>query len=213
MITGSRCEIAVFANAPVAGRAKTRLIPALGPAGAARLHYALLQQALEIALEADIGPVLLCCAEEDATLTDLAAKLHVPMRGQCSGDLGQRMSHTFAELLSRAVSVILVGSDCPVRSALDFRDTGRYLASGCDAVLGPTEDGGYHLIALRSVQSALFDEIEWSTPAVMDQTRERMRSLHLRWHELPLRWDVDRPEDLARLRAHPDLAGLARVRA
>ena len=75
-------------------------------------------------------------------------------------------------------------------------------------MLGPTEDGGYHLIALRHVQAALFAGIDWSTPLVMQQTRERMRALKLRWHELPMRWDIDRPEDLARLRADPHIAEL-----
>jgi rSAM/selenodomain-associated transferase 1 len=211
MTRDSGCEIAVFAKAPVAGRTKTRLIPLLGPGGAARLHCALLQQALETALEADIGSVLLWCTEDDPTLNDLAATLRVPMQRQCAGDLGQRMSHTFADLLPRVASAILVGSDCPVRSALDFREAGKHLMSGCDAVLGPTEDGGYHLIGLRSVQPALFTEIDWSTPAVMEQTRRRMRALDLSWHELAMRWDVDRPEDLARLRADPHLAPLARA--
>src|SRR4051812_41043891 len=209
MTADNGCEIAVFAKAPVAGRTKTRLIPLLGPGGAARLHCALLQQALETALEADIGSVLLWCTEDDPTLSDLATTLRVPMRRQCTGDLGQRMSHTFADVLQRAASAILVGSDCPVRSAADFREAGEHLASGCDAVLGPTEDGGYHLIGLRSVQPKLFAEIDWSTPAVTEQTRRRMRALHLRWHELMMRWDVDRPEDLARLRADPHLAELA----
>ena len=212
MTRGSGCAIAVFAKAPVAGRTKTRLIPLLGPGGAARLHCALLQQALETALAADIGSVLLWCTEDDPTLRDLAKMLRVPMRRQCAGDLGQRMAHAFADLLSRAASVILVGSDCPERSALDFREAGEHLASGCDAVLGPTEDGGYHLIGLRSVQPELFTGIDWSTPAVMEQTRRRMHALDLRWHELAMRWDVDRPEDLVRLRADPQLAQLARTR-
>jgi len=211
MAGGSGCEIAVFAKASVAGRTKTRLIPLLGAAGAARLHCALLQQALETALEADIGRVVLWCTADDPTLSDLATTLRVPIRRQCAGDLGQRMSHTFAEMLAQVASVILVGSDCPVRSALDFQEAGRHLASGCEAVLGPTEDGGYHLIALRSVQPALFSEIDWSTRAVIAQTRRRMRALDLRWHELAIRWDVDRPEDLARLRGDPHLAELARV--
>jgi glycosyltransferase A (GT-A) superfamily protein (DUF2064 family) len=76
-------------------------------------------------------------------------------------------------------------------------------------VVGPTEDGGYHLIALNRVLPPVFIDIDWSTPSVLQQTRARLRTLRLRWHELPLRWDVDRPEDLARLRADPRHAMLA----
>jgi rSAM/selenodomain-associated transferase 1 len=210
-MTSASGVIAVFAKAPIAGRAKTRLIPLLGPSGAAALHYAMVQQALQTALEADVGVVQLWDTQHDPALCDLAASLRISVRRQCAGDLGQRMSHTFAALLAQTASVILVGSDCPVRSAQDFREADSHLEAGCDAVLGPTEDGGYHLIALRRVQPGLFTEIDWSTSVVMEQTRRRLRALELHCHELPMRWDVDRPEDLVRLRADPHLAELART--
>ncbi len=198
----------MFAKAALAGEAKTRLIPELGAVGAAGLHLALVRQALETALAADVGRVELWYTRQDAALNDVAAKLGVHTRQQCTGDLGARMSHCFDRLLAHASGVILVGSDCPSRSRQDFREASVELRSGCNAVLGPTEDGGYHLIALRKVQAALFAGIDWSTPLVMQQTRERMRALRLRWHELPMRWDIDRPEDLARLRTDPQFAEL-----
>jgi uncharacterized protein len=208
MSSANVCEVAVFAKAALAGEAKTRLIPELGAVRAAGLHLALVRQALETALGADVGRVQLWYTQQGAALNDLAAKLGVQTREQCAGDLGARMSHCFDRLLAHASGVILVGSDCPSRSRQDFREASAQLRSGCDAVLGPTEDGGYHLIALRHVQAALFAGIDWSTPLVMQQTRERMRALRLRWHELPMRWDIDRPEDLARLRADPQFAEL-----
>ena len=71
----------------------------------------------------------------------------------------------------------------------------------CDAVLAPAEDGGYPLIGLARVSSSLFEGVDWSTAAVMTQTRDRLSALGWRWRELRILWDVDRPEDLARLRA------------
>ena len=136
-------------------------------------------------------------------------ELEVDLRLQCAGDLGERMAHTFHVLMPQASRVILVGSDCPSRSAQDFRDADTQLARGCDAVLGPTEDGGYHLIGLQSGQPGLFKDIEWSTPRVLEQTRARLHAAALRWHELPMRWDVDRPADLARLLADPLYAQLS----
>jgi rSAM/selenodomain-associated transferase 1 len=203
MMSDSGCVIAVFAKAAVPGAVKTRLSPQIGADGAARLHVALVRQALQTALAAQLGSVQLWSTAEDSALRDLAGRLDVDLRLQAGGDLGQRMSHTFAELLSRTSWVILVGSDCPSRGAQDFRDASVQLASGCDAVLGPTEDGGYHLIALNRVMPSVFTGIDWSTSSVLEQTRARLRALRVRWHELPLRWDVDRPEDLARLRADP----------
>ena len=53
-------RIIIFAKAPVPGFAKTRLIPALGEAGAAGLARQMLFDTLKEALAAGIGPVELC---------------------------------------------------------------------------------------------------------------------------------------------------------
>jgi hypothetical protein len=209
MTSDNACVIVVFAKAAAAGSVKTRLIPQLGAAGAARLHLALVRQALYTALAARVGRVQLWCDDADAGLAQLAMELEVELCLQCAGDLGERMAHTFRVLMPQASRVILVGSDCPSRSEQDFRDAGAQLARGSDAVLGPTEDGGYHLIGLQSVQPGLFIDIDWSTTRVMGQTRARLHAAALRWHELPMRWDVDRPADLARLLADPLYAHLS----
>jgi glycosyltransferase A (GT-A) superfamily protein (DUF2064 family) len=69
-----------------------------------------------------------------------------------------------------------------------------------DAVITPSEDGGYVLFGLRHYADDLFREIPWGTDRVMEETRARLRNLKWRWHELSERWDVDRPEDVVRLR-------------
>ena len=71
----------------------------------------------------------------------------------------------------------------------------------CDAVLAPAEDGGYPLIGLARMSATIFDDIAWGTDLVLAQTRRRLLALGWRWRELRTLWDVDRPEDLARLRA------------
>ena len=65
----------------------------------------------------------------------------------------------------------------------------------------PAEDGGYVLIGMRSPQPALFTDMRWSTPRVMDETRHRLRAFGLSWQEPVTLWDVDVPEDIARLPA------------
>jgi uncharacterized protein len=68
-------------------------------------------------------------------------------------------------------------------------------------VLGPAEDGGYYLIALRSgaVSPRLFADVAWSTEQVLVTTLERCRELGLRVELLPAASDVDTPDDLRRL--------------
>ena len=75
------------------------------------------------------------------------------------------------------------------------------LRGGTDAVVFPAEDGGYVLIGTRRPEPALFSDMRWSTPGVMDETRRRLRQLGLTWQEPVTLWDVDLPEDLDRLRA------------
>ena len=178
----TRTKVIVFARAPRAGRVKTRLIPLLGEQGAARLHARLLRRALTTALEADLGPVELWT-----------------LRRQRGADLGARMYHAFAHSLRRCDRVILIGSDCPVLRPRDLRQAARWLAGGADAVFAPAQDGGYALVALRRVSPRLFRGVEWGGAQVMAQTRARLAALGWRWRELPLVWDVDRPEDYRRL--------------
>jgi glycosyltransferase A (GT-A) superfamily protein (DUF2064 family) len=178
----TRTSVVVFAREPRAGRVKTRLIPLLGEAGAARLHARLLARTLATARAARLGRVVLWGT-----------------RRQRGADLGARMLHALRHGLRRAERVIVIGADCPALGARALRQTARWLAGGTDAVLAPAEDGGYALVALRRVAPRLFEGIHWGGTQVMAQTRARLAALGWRWRELPQTWDVDRPEDVRRL--------------
>ena len=41
--------------------------------------------------------------------------------------------------------------------------------------------------------------MEWGVATVLDETRERLRSLGLTWRELAPLWDIDTPKDYSRL--------------
>ncbi|HEY6555327.1 MAG TPA: TIGR04282 family arsenosugar biosynthesis glycosyltransferase, partial [Vicinamibacteria bacterium] len=129
----------------------------------------------------------------------------VPQRGR---DLGERMHTALADALRRHRHAILVGTDCPALCPEDLQAARDGLNGDMDAVFCPVEDGGYALVALRQVAAELFEDIAWSTAGVMAATRVRLRALEWRWTEIPLRWDVDQPEDLCRLRQDPRLAHL-----
>jgi glycosyltransferase A (GT-A) superfamily protein (DUF2064 family) len=178
----TRTSVIVFAREPRAGRVKTRLIPLLGEAGAARLHARLVARALATARAARLGRVVLWST-----------------RRQRGADLGARMLHAFRHGLRRAERVIVIGSDCPALRARELRRAARWLAGGAGAVLAPAADGGYALLALRRVSPRLFEEIPWGSAQVMAQTRARLAALGWRWRELAEVWDVDRPEDVRRL--------------
>jgi len=197
-----RVQVAVLAKAPVPGLAKTRLIPALGPRGAARLQRHLTRAAVQTALDARLGAVTLWCAPhaQHRFFRALRQTTGVPCLVQAGGDLGERM-HTAFRLHCERGPVLLTGTDCPPLTPAHLRQAAQALLDGDDAVFYPAEDGGYVLVGLRHPQAALFRDIAWSTDAVMAQTRERASAAGLRVRELETLWDLDVPADLVRWRA------------
>ena len=183
--------IIVFARAPVLGRTKTRLIPRLGEWRAARLHESLTLHALRTARLADEVVEL-----HGTRRHGFFRRLNVSFRVQRGKDLGERMHRAFARAKGPA---IVIGSDCPMLTPADLRRAARWLRGGYDAVLAPAEDGGYALIALRRAKREFFEGIDWGGPRVYADTVARLSGC--RWRALRQVWDVDRPEDLERLRS------------
>lgn len=194
-------QIMIFAKAPIAGEVKTRLISRLGKQGAAVFYEQLASQCITSAVHAQLCPVSLWCSPlmQHVFFETLRNNLRVMLRLQRGADLGERMFNAFKITLESAPSALLIGSDCPGLTQQDLSDALTALEEGYDAVLGPAEDGGYVLIGLRRIEATLFEDITWGSTDVLDITRARLKQLHWRWHELPTRWDVDRPEDMERL--------------
>ncbi|HEX2215911.1 MAG TPA: TIGR04282 family arsenosugar biosynthesis glycosyltransferase [Xanthobacteraceae bacterium] len=191
--------VAILAKAPIPGLVKTRLIPVLGPDGAAALQERFIARAVEAAIATEIGPVTLWLSPDahHPALCALAARYRLRLREQPAGDLGARMHAAFTNADGAA---IVIGTDCPALMPQHLRSAAEALRTGVDAVLIGAEDGGYVLIGLRQPQPELFTGLIWSTGNVADETRRRMEQLGLNWCELPPLWDVDRPEDIARMR-------------
>ncbi len=181
---------------------KTRLAPLLGEKGAARLHARLVEKTLRTARESGIGTVDLYCspAVKDVFFARMRKRFDVNLESQGRGDIGDRMYRAFERALRSHAYAVLVGSDCAALKPADLRAAVRTLREGADAVLSPAEDGGYPLIGLRRASRRLFDGIPWGGPQVLARTRGRLKALGWRWKELRTLWDVDRPEDVLRLR-------------
>lgn len=195
-------RILVFAKAPLPGACKTRLIPSLGPEGAAKFAEDLLVGTLERIANADLAQVELWCAPDTvhSAFQALAERHKLQLQTQRGSELGARMQAAMTAALSTAEPVLLIGTDCP---DLDAAYLQQALAALTDspAVLGPANDGGYVLLGLKRAAvpalPALFAPMPWGTGQVAANTRERMRAAGLDWTELPSLADIDRPEDLA----------------
>lgn len=202
-------HVAIFARAPVAGAAKTRLIPMLGPEGAANAQRAMTLRALETACVAAPGGVSLWTAGDGAHpfFQHCTATYSVATYPQPDGDLGERMRHCLETLLKRHQRVLLIGTDCLVLTPDGLKQSATAMHDGVSMVFMPSEDGGYVLVGAhagidtQSLASA-FKNIEWSTSRVMSQTRERLAGNGWKqdrnWAEMPASWDVDEPADYQR---------------
>ncbi len=148
----------------------------------------------------------LWCAPETGHpfFADCAARHGIALHAQGAGQLGERMARAFMRLLD-AGPVVLVGSDCPSVGVEDLRAAAASLATH-EAVVQPAEDGGYVLVGLSRPIAGLFEGIRWGEASVMRETRLRLRQANATWREMPVRWDVDRPEDYRRLLASGLLA-------
>jgi uncharacterized protein len=205
----------VFAKPPTPGQAKTRLVPALGQAGAAELHARMVRHTLKNAVAAGVGPVMLWCASDvkHPFFAECARNFNVSLHMQHGHDLGQRMAHALETSLRNFRHVVLIGTDCPALGPDSLRDAAQGLRAHVSVVFAPAEDSGYTLIGIRDGVPSIFDNIAWGSDSVMEHTRSHLRSQAVDWHELPTMLDIDTPHDLQQLhRSHPDLLlGITRL--
>ncbi len=182
-------RIVVFAKQPLPGWVKTRLIPALGAEGAARLAAEMLARTIDEALATGL-PVELCGDPDPAGWYEGPL---VALSDQGGGDLGARL----ARAASPAQPLLLIGADCPAL------DRGRLRAAAAalethDCVVQPATDGGYVLLGLRRFDASLFEGIAWSTSSVAAETIARIEALGWSLSVRETLADVDEPSDLSR---------------
>ena len=182
-------RIVVFAKEPVPGRVKTRLIPALGAEGAARLAAQMLERTVEEAQATGLGVEL--CGEPDAAAWFEGG---VAKSAQGEGDLGQRLARAARRVLDEE-PLLLIGADCPALGRRRLRAAADSLAVH-DAVIHPAEDGGYVLLGLTRFDPSLFESIAWSTAAVGADTMARIEALGWTLDRRETLADVDEPADL-----------------
>ena len=119
----------------------------------------------------------------------------------CLPNFGDCLLRTIEEILRRGhASAVVLNSDSPTLPTALLIETAEALAQpGERAVLGPSSDGGYYLLGLKTAHRRMFEDIAWSTEHVAEQTLERAREIKLEIHMLPVWYDVDDVDGLRRL--------------
>jgi rSAM/selenodomain-associated transferase 1 len=188
----------IYAKAPVAGIAKTRLFPHVSFEEAAKLQEAMLADLVDNCVTlAGIG--LWVCYTPSSSVglfKDLLGDRTLEYRPQKGGDLGERMGRSFLCAFEEgAKRAVIVGTDVPSIPP-EILCSAFHRLSEDDLVLGPAEDGGYYLIGLKRPAPGLFTGIEWSGGNVLDSTLDAAKRLGLKAALLPTLKDIDTFEDL-----------------
>lgn len=199
------CALGVMTKVPRAGRVKTRLSPPLTPEEAAALNTCFLRDttaAINITAATGIARgvgVYTPVGEESAYDDILPAGFElVPQRGDL---FGERLILAAEDLFRVGFeSVCLIDSDSPTVPQHAYQKAAELLHHPGDRmVFGPSDDGGYYLIGLKQLHRRVFEEIDWSTERVAEQTLERAREIGLAVELLPTWYDVDDRATLRRL--------------
>jgi uncharacterized protein len=184
--------ILIFSKSPEPGRVKTRLQPFLDEEKSLQLHIALLKDSIQKTLQADADPILYLTHSSDLPFVP-----GIQVRVQKGDDLGERLLNALQETLRLYAKVIVIGTDSPAFPLSAFNEAFQRLDHH-DVVIGPSEDGGYYLIAFASLIPEIFRGVPWGTPEVLNAT---LRLLGKRKVSLLERcFDIDLPADLERMK-------------
>ncbi len=194
----STCII-IFAKFPAQGMAKTRLQPALGIDGAAKIARQLLLHSIEQALASGFS-VELCVSPAPTDPCWQALDLPNTLRwsAQAQGDLGLRMLIASQNGLEKFNKVLLIGTDCPDLTVERIQSAAQQLEQN-NTVMIPAFDGGYVLFGLNQTHVSLFSNITWSTSSVAMITQQRIAALDWTLALLDPLADIDEPVDLLQL--------------
>ena len=187
-------HLAIMARRSKLGEGKTRLAATLGAHMALNIYRELIALCAQHAKDSGLKGTIFFEPEPgdfevwDQTRFIYALQDQVP-------DLGQRLKAAFAHCFANGHSaVMIVGTDCPGMDASILKEAAHALANR-DMVIGPSEDGGYYLLGLRQIHPSLFENINWSTDQVFQQTCTEASHLGLSIHVLPMQLDIDTESD------------------
>ncbi len=206
-----RRGLVVVAKPPLVGEVKTRLCPPLTLPQACALYECLLLDIVSKMEEYQSAELWIAFAPKGEEYFRRIFADRKKLLQQRGGNLGKRLHHIFVDLFHLGYQQIVVtDSDSPtvplssIAKAYELLD-----GESCDVVLGPSSDGGYYLVGLKSPTEGLFHRIPWSSAAVVEKSLERASELGLNVALLPLAYDIDVEADLKRLwedlQASPEL--------
>lgn len=185
--------LVLFAKSPQLGKVKTRLSAEMGNDKALAIYEKLLDLNCDLCSNLAVHKFIFWDQLPESRLDHLKQDFEFSL--QKGSDLGEKMKNAFQFLLQSGFEkVVLIGTDCPYLSVEGLKNALKKLKEQ-EVVLGPAEDGGYYLIGLTALHPELFDNIAWSTPAVLKQTLKKINAKGMSFSLLPTLSDIDTAKD------------------
>lgn len=194
----TREALIIFAKNPVAGKVKTRLAATIENGAALKIYNELIAHTISITTDLPIDKYVFYLNE--ITRNDMWDDNIFFKKLQNGNNLGERMKNAFRDVFKKGYkSVVIIGTDCPALNGVIIMKAFTKLDL-YDVIIGPAEDGGYYLLGIKYLYSALFENIQWSTPDVLNETKIKCVELKLDYYMLPLLNDIDEEKDLVYLK-------------
>jgi rSAM/selenodomain-associated transferase 1 len=183
----------IFVRNPEAGNVKTRLAATLGSEKALQIYRQLLAHTLSITKECEIDKYVFYA--DNIMPGDEWKKSGYHQLLQKDAPLGEKMKDAFDAVFKKGHNqVIIIGSDCPYLNKQHISLAFEKL-SNHDMVIGPANDGGYYLLGMKKLHDELFQNKQWSTTTVFQDTISDIEKNSLSYYRLPLLTDIDTEED------------------
>jgi uncharacterized protein len=193
----------IFLKEPKFGWVKTRLQPEFSPAESLVFYKAMVEDLID-----QFNDVKFCdlklyfWPQTSKSIFEKWLGKDFDLSPQKGDNIGDKMHNAFVENFKKKYKkVVLIGSDIPT---LDMTTIIRAFTNldNYDVTLGPCVDGGYYLIGLNKPDSALFQNIDWSTNNVLNQTINNVKQRNLDLYQLEVKYDIDRYSDIKVLWEH-----------
>lgn len=184
--------LVVMAKRPQLGRAKTRLAESVGNELALSFYQKMLLKTLQTASKVPFEVIVAATGEGNY---EFPSRFH--LQEQVPGDLGLRMASAFSQAFEKfsQLPAVMIGTDCYELTPAIIERSFELLQTK-DVVLGPSEDGGYYLIGMKTVHPTLFSDMEWSVETVLVETQKRLKLANVTCAEVDTLNDIDTLDDL-----------------
>ena len=186
-------HLIIFVKNPVAGRVKTRLAAGIGNQKALEIYLHLLAITRTVATKINCTRHVFYSDEIDSDEWDEDQFNKHLQKGDSLGDI---MNNAFETVFTLgAKKAVIIGSDCPELTS-EIVDSAFKALAKKEIAIGPAKDGGYYLLGMQKPLPFLFDDKQWSTDSVFDDTIVDLMENRLSYERLPVLSDLDTIYDL-----------------